>query len=156
MKSTAEHFKNCAEITNASKGSYFWKVKNLFTRTRETKPKGCPVSIGKILDSNADTSEHLRSTFFPDGHLHRNMFAESWLTNVEERQANLHQDYMQHLSTCITEEELAGPLKESQTIRSPPIQRAYIHSCFVTPELIQNCLSQAFELLFTYKPELGI
>ena len=77
MKSKAEHYKTCAETLNASKGSDFWKAKNLFTRTREKIPMGCLISNGKILDSDADKFEHLRCTFFSDRHLHGNMFDES-------------------------------------------------------------------------------
>ena len=116
MKSKAEHYKTCAETLNASKGSDFWKAKNLFTRTRETIPMGCLISNGKVLDSDADKFEHLRSTFFSDSHLHGNMFDESWLRNVGDKlTANLHPDYLQPPSIQIREEELDKALKESQT-----------------------------------------
>ena len=116
MKSKAEHYKTCAETLNASKGSNFWKAKNLFTRTRETKPMECLISNGKVLDSDADKFEHLRSTFFSDSHLHGNMIDESWLRNVEAKlTANLHPDYLQPPSIQVREEELDNALKESQT-----------------------------------------
>ena len=116
MKSKAEHYKTCAETLNASKGSDFWKAKNLFTRTRETKPMECLISNGKVLDSDADKFEHLRSTFFSDSHLHGNMIDESWLRNVEAKlTANLHPDYLQPPSIQVREEELDNALKESQT-----------------------------------------
>ena len=55
-------------------------------------------------------------TFFSDSRLHRNMFDESWLRNVEDKlTANLHQYYVQPLSIQISEEELDNALKESQT-----------------------------------------
>ena len=70
----------------------------------------------KVLDSDADKFEHLRSTFFSDNHLHGNMFDESWLRNVEDKlTANLHPDYLQPPSIQIREEELDNALKESQT-----------------------------------------
>ena len=116
MKSKTEHYETCAEILNANKGSDFWKVKNLFTRTRETIPMGCLVSNGKVLESDADKFEHLRATFFSDSHLHGNMFDKSCLRNVEDKlTANLHPDYLQPLSIQRKKEELDSPLKESQT-----------------------------------------
>ena len=116
MKSKAEHYKTCAETLNASKCSDFWKAKVLFTRTRETIPMGCLNSNGKILDSDADKFEHLRSTFFSDSHLHGMIFDESWLRNVEDKlTANLHPDYLQPPSIQIRGEELDNALKESQT-----------------------------------------
>ena len=116
MKSKAEHYKTCAQTLNASKGSDFWKAKNLFTRTRETIPMGCLISYGQILDSNVDKFEHLRSTYFSDIHLHGNMFEESWMRNVEDKlTANLHPDYLQPPSIQIKEEVIDNALKESQT-----------------------------------------
>ena len=116
MNSKAEHYKTCAETLNASKGSDFWKAKYLFTRTRETIPMECLISNRKVLDSNADKFEPLRTTFFSDSHLHRNMFDECWLRNVEDKlTANLHPDYVQPPSIQISEEELDNALKESQT-----------------------------------------
>ena len=115
MQSKAEHYKTCAETLNASKSSDFWKAKNLFTRTRETIPMGCLISNGKVLDSDADKFEHLRSTFFSDSHLHGNMFDESWLRNVEKLTTNLHPEYLQPPSIQIRQEELDNALKESQT-----------------------------------------
>ena len=104
MKSKAEHYKTCAETLNASKGSEFLKAKNLITRTRETIPMGCLISNGKILDSEADKFEHLRSTFFSDSHLHGNMFGESWQKNFETKlTANLHPDYLPPPSIQIRE-----------------------------------------------------
>ena len=115
MKSKAEHFETCAETLNASKGSDFWKAKNLFTQTRETIPMECLISNGKVIDSNADKFEHLRSTFFSDSHLHGNMFDESWLKNFEDKlTANLLPDYVQQPSIQISE-ELDNALKESRT-----------------------------------------
>ena len=116
MKSKAEQYKTSAETLNASKGSGFWKAKNWFTRTRKTIPMGCLVSNGKVLDSNADNFEHLRSTFFSGSHLHGNMFDESWLKNVEDKlTSNLHPDYVQPSSIQISEEKHDNALKECQT-----------------------------------------
>ena len=116
MKSKAEHYKTCAETLNASKGSDFWKAKYLFTRTRETIPKECLISNGKVLYSNADKFEHLRSTFCSDSHLHGKIFDKSWLRNVEDKlTANFHPDYVQPPSIQISEKELDKALTESQT-----------------------------------------
>ena len=118
MKSKAEHYKTCAETLNASKGSGFWKAENLFTGTRETIPMGCLISNGKVLDSNVDKFEHLRSTIFSDSHLHGNMFDVSSLRMVEDKlTASLHPDYVEPPSKQISEEELDNALKESQTIK---------------------------------------
>ena len=92
---------------------------------------GCLVSNGKSLDRNVDKYKHLRSTFFSDGHLHRKVFDEYWLRNVEVKlTANLHQDYVQPLSTQICEDELDNAPKESQTSKKSSDQLAYIHPCF--------------------------
>ena len=116
MESKAEHYKTCAETLNASKGSDFWKAKYLFTRTRETIPKECLISNGKVLYSNADKFEHLRSSFCSDSPLHGKMFDESWLRNVDDKlTANFHPDYVQQPSIQISEKELDKALTESQT-----------------------------------------
>ena len=62
MKSKDEHYEISAETLNTRNGSVFWKAKNLLTRTRETISMGCLLSNGKILESNAEKFEHLRST----------------------------------------------------------------------------------------------
>ena len=71
MKSKAEYYKTCRETPNASKGSDFWKTKNFLL-----VPMGWLISYGKVLDSNSDKFERLRSTFTSDSH-----FPETCLTN---------------------------------------------------------------------------
>ena len=159
MKSKAEQYKTCAETLNASKGSDFWKDKNLFTRTRETKPMGYLISNGKVLDRNADKFEHLRSTFFYASHLHGNMFGESWLRNVEDKlTANLHPDYVQPPSIQISEEELDNALKESQTSKkSSDPDETQSHSYFVTPEVSSKLTVSSFlTSVYMQAPTFGI